>query len=310
MGRVYFINGFLDAGKTSFINEVISQKYFKIEGLTLLLSCEDGDETYDDSILIENNIIKVDIEKEEDFNPENIIDIEMKYRPSRVIVEFNGMWNRKNIEFPWYWNDIIEICLFDATTFDIYTKNMRSIVAEQLKKAAMAIINRCDDYKEEIARYRRNIIAINGNINVVFYDKNGEMNPRLDDDLPYDISCNKLSITNKTYPTFYIDAMENVDRYVGKEVNFTGMVIKKSEDKPTTSIIGRFVMTCCAEDLSMFGFVCEFEHMYELDLDDWVELKAVVEKDYIQKYDMYYPVLEISSLTKCDPPENEIVDLN
>jgi hypothetical protein len=47
MARIYFINGFLDAGKTTFIKELLGQDYFQIPGRTLLLECEEGDEKYD-----------------------------------------------------------------------------------------------------------------------------------------------------------------------------------------------------------------------------------------------------------------------
>ncbi len=308
MARIYFINGFLDVGKTTFIKELMVQDYFKIDGTTLLLLCEEGDEEYDEKLLDEHNVSCVNITKEEDFNPENIATIEMKYKPKRVVVEFNGMWNRKDLEFPWYWEDLVEITIFDANTFEIYTKNMKSIVAEQVRHSLMAIINRCDNYGAKLAAYRRSIKAVNQDINVVFYDSQGEMSTRLEDDLPYNLEDDDIDISTNTYATFYLDIMENLDRYLGKNVHFTGMVMKKSADKPSSSIIGRFVMTCCSADLSLFGFVCDYKQMNELELDDWVEVTAVVDKDYMEKYNLWYPVLYVEQAVKCEAPENKIVE--
>ena len=309
MARIYFINGFMDAGKTTFIKELLCQDYFQIPGRTLLIECEEGDEEYAENFLEEHNVCKVSIEDEEAFNPEHLAEIEKEYKPKRVIIEFNGMWDRKDLEFPWYWEDLVEISIFDATTFDMYSRNMKSLVAEQVRNALMTIFNRCDTVLDKIGGYRRSVKAVNSYLNVVFYDKDGEMSGRLDEDLPYDINEDELTITDDTYATFYIDIMENVDRYVGKQVNLKGMVIKKSQDVATSCILRRFAMTCCAEDLSMFGFVCNCPDADELELDDWVNYSGIVDKDYIEKYDLWYPVIYIKEMEHCNAPENNLVDV-
>ena len=44
---LFLINGFLEAGKTQFIRFTLNQDYFRTEGRTLLLVCEEGEEEYD-----------------------------------------------------------------------------------------------------------------------------------------------------------------------------------------------------------------------------------------------------------------------
>lgn len=41
---IYFITGFLESGKTSFLNFTLAQDYFYIDGKTLLILCEEGEE--------------------------------------------------------------------------------------------------------------------------------------------------------------------------------------------------------------------------------------------------------------------------
>ena len=43
---VYLMTGFLDSGKTQFLNFTLSQDYFQIDGKTLLILCEEGEEEY------------------------------------------------------------------------------------------------------------------------------------------------------------------------------------------------------------------------------------------------------------------------
>ena len=57
---VYLFTGFLESGKTSFINETLSDpKFYKDGDRTLLLLCEEGEEEYDMDILKENIVISI-----------------------------------------------------------------------------------------------------------------------------------------------------------------------------------------------------------------------------------------------------------
>ena len=44
---VYLMTGFLDSGKTQFLTFTLEQDYFQIDGKTLLILCEEGEEEYD-----------------------------------------------------------------------------------------------------------------------------------------------------------------------------------------------------------------------------------------------------------------------
>ncbi len=308
MITTYFINGFLDSGKSTFINGLFKLELFDKVDRGLLIQCEEGEQEYDYELLESRNISVVSIEDEEDFNPEFITNIEKNIKPKVVIVEFNGMWMRKNIEFPWYWNKPIEITLFNAKTFDMYSRNMKSLVAEQVRNCQLVIFNRCDDLMDKLPAYRRNVKAIGTGIDVIFEDKNGEIRARFDEDLPYDISKDEIEITEDSFATFYLDSMENVDRYVGKKVTVNGMVQKRSPNSDNTLIVGRYVMTCCAEDISVFGFICDFEDATDLELDEWISITADVEKDYAEKYKLWYPVLKVNSYKRIETPENEVIE--
>ena len=48
---VFFINGFLESGKTSFLKDTIAQDYFKIDEKTVLILCEEGEVEYEEKEL-------------------------------------------------------------------------------------------------------------------------------------------------------------------------------------------------------------------------------------------------------------------
>ena len=148
MKPVYMINGFLESGKTEFICYTLAQPYFQIKGKTLLIVCEEGEVEYDASLLSKSRTVMEVIEEEEEFNTSNLVELEKKHRPERIIIEYNGMWNFKNMKLPWHWNIEQQITTIDASTFSMYFTNMRSLLAEMLRKSEMIIFNRCDDVEK------------------------------------------------------------------------------------------------------------------------------------------------------------------
>ena len=90
MKPVYMINGFLESGKTSFISYTLAQPYFRTAGRTLLILCEEGEEEYEASLLKKNRTIVETIEDEENFTAEYLLELDKKYNPERVVIEYNG----------------------------------------------------------------------------------------------------------------------------------------------------------------------------------------------------------------------------
>ena len=160
MKPVFIVNGFLESGKTEFICYTLAQPYFQTKGKTLLIVCEEGEEEYDDELLSQSRTIMEVIDEEAAFTPENLMELDKKYKPERVIIEYNGMWNFKNMKLPWHWSVEQQITTIDASTFPMYYTNMRSLLAEMLRKSEMIIFNRCDGLTDQLASYRRNVKAV------------------------------------------------------------------------------------------------------------------------------------------------------
>ena len=89
---VYLFTGFLDAGKTRFIQETLEDERFHKGERTLLLLCEEGEEEYDPERFCAPNVFQRVIEDESDFTPENLSRMQREVMPERVIIEYNGMW--------------------------------------------------------------------------------------------------------------------------------------------------------------------------------------------------------------------------
>ena len=215
MKPVYVINGFLESGKTEFITYTLAQPYFQVRGKTLLLLCEEGEIEYDEELLKKSRTVLEIIDEEEDFNSSHLIELEKKHKPERIIIEYNGMWNYKNMKLPWHWTIEQQVTTIDASTFPMYFTNMKSLLAEMIRKSELIIFNRCDDV-EDLSSYKRNVKAINPKAELVFEDANGEVNEIMEDDLPYDLSAPIIELDNEGYGIWYLDSLDHIGRYEGR----------------------------------------------------------------------------------------------
>ena len=136
------------------------------------------------------------IDEEEAFNASHLIELEKKYKPERIIIEYNGMWNFKNMKLPFHWTIEQQITTIDASTFPMYFTNMRSLLAEMLRKSEMIIFNRCDDV-EDLSVYKRNVKAINQQAEIIFEDSEGEVNQIFEEDLPYDLNAPIIALDDE-----------------------------------------------------------------------------------------------------------------
>ena len=308
MGTVYFVNGFLEAGKTTFIKELIGRESFRISGKTLILLCEEGEVELTDEELAETNSVMELIEEEADFNEDNIASIEKKYRPERVIVEFNGLWNRKNLNFPWYWDDIMEIAVFDATTFKLYSDNMRPFLAEQVRCAELVLFYKADEMRDKLASYARNIKAINNGAAFVFRGAKGDIILDPDENLPYDINMDELVLDDEGFVVMCMDSLDRYEKYEGKRVHFIACAYKMKVGD-CEFIAGRQIMTCCEADMSFAGIICGYQKAYEIENREWVEITGIIRVRFDELMQRDIPVCRVVEINKAEIPEDEIVSM-
>lgn len=304
---VYIINGFLDSGKTEFITYTVSQPYFQMKGTTLLIVCEEGENEYDGRLLKKSRTVMEIIEDEEDFTSQNLINLEKKYKPARIIIEYNGMWNVGNMKFPWHWKLEQQITMINGATFSTYFTNMKSLVAEHIRKSELIIMNRCDGMEDKIAGYKRNIMALNQNAEIIFEDAKGEMNATLEEDLPYDLNADPIVLDDMGYGFWYLDALDNMARYQGKTIEYTAMVLHPPKFPKGYFVPGRMAMTCCADDMAFLGYACRYDKADELEQKTWVKVTAKVAIEYFEDYGKEGPVLHAVRIEKTARPKNEVI---
>lgn len=305
---VYFINGFLESGKTEFINFTIEEDYFKIDELTLIIACEEGEKEYEPEALEGGNAVLELLDGESAFTLKNLSALAAKHNPERIIIEYNGMWNLKDILLPKDWVMEEQITLIDATTFAMYYANMKSRIAEMVRNADVVVFNRCDNIAlDELQSFRRSVRAINSFADIVFENAYGEMELG-EEELPYDLESDIIVLDEDTYAIWYMDAMERMDRYHGKTVQFLAMVMHQEDFPEGWLIPGRVAMVCCEDDVAFLGFPCKWDGA-PLAEGQWVTMTAVMKEEYWFEYEGEGPVLYGVSAEPAEAPAKVMIDI-
>ena len=312
---LYIFLGFLEGGKTTFINETLEEDYFNDGQRTLLIACEEGIEEYDEEALLENaNTTVIYVEDEEDFNKDFLNSCILKYYPDRVLLEYNGMWNLARMQ------EVLEetpmvifqvIVSMNAQTFDLYMNNMRSLAVEMFKLAELVIINRVTADSPR-ATWRRSIRAVNRRAQVLFDSMDPNMDQDVEEELPFDVEADEIVLEDEDYGIWFIDAMDHPDRYDGKTITMKAHIFKSIRMPRGTFVPGRHAMTCCADDIQFIGYLCHTNHAKSSTIKSlknkmWVTITAEIKKEYNEQYKDEGPVLYAKRIEAAEPPEEELV---
>lgn len=300
---VFVINGFLEAGKTSFIKSAIIQDPKMRKQKILLVVCEEGEVEYDD---IPENVVLYSVESKDDIASDTFGKLREKYRPTVVVVEYNGVWGMQRLydtPLPRSWAIADQMTIIDGETFSSYFSNMKSIFADMLRRSSAVIVNRCtreDDFKF----YRDNIKRANPQTDIIYLSRDdGILDITLEDELPYSLDDPIIELDDDSFVVWYIDMMDNVDRYIGKTVEYVAQVAKPEHFRRDFFFPGKSVMTCCANDMQFLGFICQYDKADTLKNDGFVRVRAEVRHEFAPEYGEEGPVLYAKSVAPIARPK-------
>jgi hypothetical protein len=310
---VFLMTGFLESGKTEFLRYTMEQDYFSTPGTTLLLLCEEGEEEYSEEYLKANRIAMEILEDAEDLNPETLQAFEDRYHPEQVVIEYNGMWQMKQINsctFPEGWGIMQQVTTVDTSTFQLYLNNMKSLFMDQVRESDLVIFNRATK-DLPLDTYRRGIKVANPKATIVFEDEDGEQITDIyEGEMPFDLNSEVIDIDPVDYGIWYLDAMDNPERYKNRLVHFQARVWKSDQFGPNIFVPGRMAMTCCADDTTMIGYLCNSKNTGKLKNGQWIDLTARVQIEDSSFYEEKGPVLYAKHIKVIPALENDLVYFN
>ena len=318
---VYLFTGFLESGKTTFIQEALEGPDFNMGERTLFLLCEEGETEYHPSKFFGTNVFFETVEDEEDLSEELLVSLQKKHRVERVIVEYNGMWGLDSFyrAMPAEWLTYQEMMFADARTFLSYNQNMRQLVFDKLKSAELVVFNRCDRKKmDEVdeegvstkMRFHKIVRVANRKSQVLYeYGENDVEMDTIQDPLPFDTEQPVITIRDDWYAEWYRDINEDQQKYDGKILHLKGRLVNGGGIPKNKFVFGRHVMTCCVEDIQFAGLVCKWtDEAASFGNGDWVTVSAKVriEDDPVYAGEGPGPVLYCTEVKKAAPAVPEV----
>ncbi|MBR2415045.1 MAG: GTPase [Clostridia bacterium] len=300
---VYLFTGFLESGKTLFLQDTLQDKRVNSGEKTLLLVCEDGEEEYDASRFSSPNVFKRVIEDIEDLTEENLSRFVRETGATRAFVEYNGMWMLQSFydAMPENWVPYQNMLFFDANTIVSYNANMRSLVFDKLQNADSIIFNRVPN-GADIMPYHKIVRGVSRRAEIVYEFTDGSIQPdEIVDPMPFDINAPVIELEDRDFALWYQDITEDMKKYDGKTIRFKAVCATNPKFPDKMFVAGRHVMTCCADDIAYCGFVTKWANADTIENAQWIMLTAKIDIRFSRLYGRRGPILNCISAESCEP---------
>lgn len=306
---VYTFTGFLDSGKTKFIQETLEDTRFNNGEHTLLLIFEEGEEEYDISTYPHKNVY-LEVLDQDTVTTAELEALEKKYKADRVVMELNGMKLVGELysRLPRSWGIAQEVMFADASTILAYNANMRNLVVDKLSGCEMVVFNRVKPGEDTMPLHKL-ARAVSRRVDILYETTDGKSSfDDIVDPLPFDINAPVIEVKDEDYGLWYRDVSEETEKYAGKTIRFKAQVARLRRDKDGIFAPGRFIMTCCVDDIQFCGVPCKYADAAKLKAKSWVMVTATIsaEKHPLYKGELG-PILTAISVEPAVPAAQDVV---
>ena len=306
---VYVFSGFLDSGKTQAIKTTLYNPRFNEGESSLIICLEQGDVVYDEKFLKITNSQVLYMDSINDLTIERQKQIDKEYRGiERIFIELNGMEDDNILYqtgFISNWELAQTLTTIDASKFSLYLTNMRQFLYNHVVNAEVVILNRSDGCDK---RYlRNNLKSINQYVELIYEDKDGNVSNKIEDEL-FDVSGD-LEISDMDYGLWFMDAVDNPDKYDGKNLTIKVKYAGKIEDVRDVLIMGRKAMVCCANDITDIALPCIGLKEKDIDKDKYYMLTGSGHC-VVNDEGMKICALKVKSFREAEAPREELVTFN
>ena len=305
---VYLFTGFLESGKTVFIQDTLEDNRFNQGERTLLLVCEEGETEYEPAKFPGKNVFIRTLEDESELNEENLTRLQKETNAERVMVEYNGMWQLQHFydEMPEGWIPYQDMLFFDGRSFLNYNANMRSLVVDKIKDCDVCVFNRLPEGVDTMELHKV-VRGISRRTDILYEYASGRLVPdEIEDPLPFDINAPVIVIEDRDFALFYRDLTEEKEKYKGKKVRFKALAAVDRKFPDRTCALGRHIMTCCVEDIQYCALVSKLPNGVNVENSFWYDIEAEIDIRFSRLYGKKGPIFNVIKATRTDPPGDQV----
>lgn len=306
--NTFVFTGFLDAGKTSFLQGSFENPNFCTGEATLLLICEEGECEYDAGNFAAGGVVIRHVESQEQLTRTLLESLTEEFGISRAVIEYNGMWLLETLyrALPETWRVRQEMLFIDSKTFISYNNNMRQLMYDKLSSCMVAVFNDPDE-KLDRAFVHKIVRGASRRADIVYQFPDGHMEYDAEkEELPFDIHAPVIRTQDCDFALWARDITDTPEKYNGKKICLTCCAVR-TEDMPAEEMgIGRYVMVCCENDIEFVGFMCSKPAELAIENDQWIQMLGTVELKFHPSYNKIGPVFSLISAEACSPPSQAV----
>ena len=305
---VFLFTGFLDAGKTTFLQSMLEDPGFNEGQRTLVLLCEEGEEELIPSRFSINNVTIRTVDGPADLTPNNLSLWQRKAAATRVMIEYNGMWQMNDLfdRLPDNWGIAQETMLVDASTIAAFNANMRQLVVDKLNTAELVIFTRVEPEQDKTELHKL-VRGVSRGAQIVYDLTDGTSEEdNIEDPLPFDINADIIEIADRDYALFYRDLVDEPAKYEGKTVRYKGLCANNMRMPKDTFLAGRHIMTCCEADIAYCPLVCRYDLAKSVKHKSWGIVEGRINEKFSNIYGKKGPVVTVHSFEPATEPEQPV----
>lgn len=305
---VFLFTGFLDSGKTTFVQSMLEDPGFNEGQRTLVLLCEEGEEELEPKRFSINNVTIRTVDSVADLTPANMSLWQRKAAATRIMIEYNGMWQMNDLfdRLPENWGIAQETMLVDASTIGAFNQNMRQLVVDKLNTAELVIFTRVEPEQDKMELHKL-VRGISRGAQIVYDLTDGtSVEDDIEDPLPFDLNADIVEIADRDYALFYRDLVDEPAKYEGKTVRYKGLCANNMRMPKDTFLAGRHIMTCCEADIAYCPLVCKWDMAKSVKHKSWGIVEGTIHEKFSNIYGKKGPVLTIHSFEPATEPEQPV----
>lgn len=113
-----------------------------------------------------------------------------------------------------------------------------------------------------------------------------------------------LNLLHGNYTNVLQNVHNNIDKYVGQKIKFTGYVYRMYDFTDEQFVLARNMIVSSDFQTVVVGFLCHSKVASNFEIGTWVEIEGTITKgDYYGEI----PVIEIEKINTVNPPTDEYV---
>ena len=305
---VFLFTGFLDSGKTTFLQSMLEDPGFNEGQRTLVILCEEGEEELVPSRFSINNVTIHTVDSVAELTPANLSLWQRKAAATRIMIEYNGMWQMNDLfgRLPENWGIAQETMMVDASTIAAFNANMRQLVVDKLNTAELVIFTRVEPEQDKMELHKL-VRDISRGAQIVYDLTDGtSVEDDIEDPLPFDINADIIEIADRDYALFYRDLVDEPAKYEGKTVRYKGLCASNMRMPKDTFLAGRHIMTCCEADIAYCPLVCKWDRAKLVKHKSWGIVEGRINVQFSNIYGKKGPVVTVRSFSPAEQPEQPV----